>query len=258
MRIIRQLVLALGILGCTVFSLGLAASIANPGFVEEIAKDIIRHEVEKRVHEKVEALDGRFLSGKAGILVARYAEQSNLARGLLAAQVPARVAAVIAEMRNLSCECRKHIEANIREGFEWDIADASAAQERLTALIRTKYMDTASQVTREFRIFTATNALVFALLIVAVLVKRKAGAHLLPAAFVLLAAASLTAYCYLFNQDWLHTLVFSDYMGWGYVAWLGIAFGFLADIIFNAGRVTVQVLNAIFNIVGSALQFSPC
>ncbi len=229
----------------------------KPGFVEQIAKTVIRYEVEKKVQEKVEAIDS-FLAKKAGALSKGYANEITQTKGLLVQQLPARLAEVIGEMQNLDCECRNKIETSIRAGFEWRITSTSAAQERLTTLIRTKYMETASQLTREFRIFTGTNALVFALLIVAVLIKRQAGLHLLPSALVLLIAASISAYLYLFNQNWLHTLVFSDYVGLAYVGYLVGTFALLSDIIFNRARVTTELLNVVLNTVGSAIQVAPC
>lgn len=103
----------------------------------------------------------------------------------------------------------------------------SQAQQRLTTLIRSEYMETANQLTREFRIFTGTNAVVFALLIVAVVVRPQARLQLVPVALVLMIAAVVTAYLYLFNQNWLHTLVFSDYVAFAYLGYLGISFAFL-------------------------------
>ena len=119
-------------------------------------------------------------------------------------------------------------------------------------------METAAHLTREFRIFTATNALVFGLLILAVLLKRQAGLLLLPSAIVLLVAASITAYLYLFNQNWLHTLVFSDYVGFAYVGYLAVVFAFLCDIIFNRGRITARLLSRLLEAVGSTVQVVPC
>lgn len=103
-------------------------------------------------------------------------------------------------MQNRDCTCRKMIEANIRDGFDWQITSAAAAQERLTIPIRTQCMDTSAQLTREFRIFTRRNAMGFLLLLVAVLARPRADLLLLPSALVLLAAASITACLYLFNQ----------------------------------------------------------
>lgn len=258
MLVARRSALSIGALGFVFFALAFLASIVSPGFVEQVAKDVIRYEVEKKVHEKVEAIDSPFLSKKAAVFAKTYADDIAQTKRLLAQQLPARIAEVVGEMRNLDCECRKKVEKNIREGFEWRITNAAVAQERLTVLIRSKYMETASQLTREFRIFTGTNAVVFALLLVAVLVKRQAGLHLLPSAFVLLLAAVVTAYLYLFNQNWLHTLVFSDFVGLGYIAYLGGVFALLCDIIFNRARVTVEVLNALLDAAGSAIQVVPC
>lgn len=254
----RISLLFLGIIGCLIFSAAFVISLVSPGFVEQVAKDLIRYQVEKKVHEKLDSLDSNILVKKAERFAKGHADEIALAKRQLAEQLPARIADVIAEMRNLDCECRNKIETSIREGFEWRIASASQVQARLTTLIRTKYMETAAHLTREFRIFTATNAVVFAILILAVLVKPKAGLLLVPSAALLLVAASITAYLYLFNQNWLHTLVFSDYVGFAYVGYLTVVFAFLCDIIFNCGRVTAKLLSRLLEAVGSGIQVLPC
>jgi hypothetical protein len=61
---------------------------------------------------------------------------------------------------------------------------------------------------------------------------------------VLLAVATLVcAYLYVFEQDWLLTLIHGDYLGFAYTAWLGVVFLLLCDIALNRGRITVQILN---------------
>lgn len=258
MRLVRRIVLVVGSIGCTLFTLALLSSVLSPGIVEKVAKGIIRHEVEKRINETVDALDSSFLVKKAEALSSGHAVDIAKTKRLLAQQLPARLASTIAEMQDLDCECRKSIETFIDRGFENQIASDSAIQNRLTILIRSRYTEVAAQIVREFRIFTGTNALVFVLLIVAVLAKRQANLHLLPAAVVLLAAASVTAYLYLFNQDWLHTLVFSDYVGLGYVGYLGGVFALLCDILFNRARVTANVLSSALSSVGCAFEVLPC
>lgn len=258
MSTIRTFLLLFGVIGTLLFSVAFVTSTLSPGYVEELAKDIIRRQVESKVHEKIESLDAKFLSGKAGNLIRSHSEEIAIVKRQLEEKVPERIASVIAEMRNLDCECRSKIESNLRAGFEWQIAMASQANERLTMLIRTKYMETTEKLTQEFRIFTATNALVFALLSIAAFIKRGASIHLLPAALVLVVAASITAYLYIFNQNWLHTIVFSDYTGFTYVAYLSIVFAFFCDILFNRARITSRFLNVTFDIAGSSLQVVPC
>lgn len=242
MSALRAVLLIVSAAGSLLFGAAFLTSLANPGYVENIAKDIIRHEVEKRVHEKVDALDEKFLAGKAGVLVQKHAEEAEQARRQIREKVPERIAAVIAEMRNLDCECRKKIAIHSRAGLEWTIARAAQAQERLTSLIRSQYMEVAARLTCEFRIFTGANALVFALLGVAAWLRRGAGWHLVPAALVLVAAAGATGYLYLFQQNWLHTVLFSDYVGWAYFAYLGAVFALLGDVVLNRARVTVGLL----------------
>lgn len=236
------------------FGAAFFTSLLNAGYVEEIAKDIIRRQVEKKVHEKIDALDEKFLSTKAGALIKKHIEEVETARRQLKEKLPERIAAVIAEMRNLDCECRKKIENHFREGFESQIVRASQAQERLTSLIRAKYMETAEKLTREFRIFTGTNALIFALLGISAFLKQGAGRHLVPPALVLVVASTVTGYLYLFNQNWLHTILFSDYVGFTYILYLSVVFAFLCDISFNRARVTTQMLTSI----GSNIQVLPC
>ena len=255
---IRGLLLAVGVIGALFFGTGLMTSFLNPGYVEEVAKDLIRTQVEKKTREKIGAIDSRFLAGKAAAFIKKEREEIELAKQQLTAKVPEKVAAVIAEMRNLNCECRRKIEQRTREGFEWKILAATAAQEQLTSLIRTKYMETAEKLTREFRIFTGTNTIVFALLAFAAWFKRGAGMFLIAPAIVLVVAASLTGYMYLFNQNWLHTIVFSNYLGLAYAGYMMIVFALLCDLLFNRARVTVTLLNITYRVIGSAMHAVPC
>ncbi len=256
--VIRKFLLVLSIAGGSLFGLMFAASALNPGYVEKVAKELIRLQIEKKIHEKVESLDAKFLSSKAAGWLKQHDDEIALIRQKLNEKLPEKIAVIIAEMQNLDCECRKKVEKNIRSIFEQRISNAAEIQERLTALIRTQYMETSEKLTLEFRIFTATNALVFLFLGVAVLIKRDAGLHLLPIAVVLLVAALLVGYLYLFNQNWLHTIVFGDYVGFAFVGYLAVAFAFLCDALFNRARITTRLLNILFNVVGSSLQAVPC
>ncbi len=66
------------------------------------------------------------------------------------------------------------------------------------------------------------------------------------------------SYFYIFEQNWLLTIIHSSYLGFAYLTWLGIVFLFLCDIVFNRARITTEILNAFFNAIGSALSVVPC
>lgn len=102
-----------------------------------------------------------------------------------------------------------------------------------------------------------SDALRFMLPGVAPPVCRRAHAHLLPATTVLLPTTAVVAGLYLFQQNWLHTIVFGDYVGWGYFAYLGIVGVLLGDLLLNRGRVNARIVSSIGGISGSG-ALAPC
>jgi hypothetical protein len=257
MTFLRHAVLALGIAGGLLFGLAFALSFAKPIIIEQAAKEIIRRQIEVRTHEKIEALDAGFLGQKAEGFMGNYAEQIDAAKQRLAERLPERVAGVVEAMLDPGCACRKQIASGIQAGFNGHLAILSQLQDRLTAFIQEKYRETAARLLREFRIFTGTNALVFGLLAFAVLSMRQAGLHLLPSAVVLLLAASTTAYLYLFQQNWLRTLVFGDYAGFAYAGYLGVVFACFSDIFLNRARATAWILNRVLDVLDFAIEVAP-
>lgn len=128
--------------------------------------------------------------------------------------------------------------------------------ESLGSLIRTQYMNTAEKITREFRIFTGVNLTISLALIAAVLLRPRANVHLIPAASAIVLAGAVTAWAYLFKQDWLATIVFGSYVGWWYVAYLACMLALLGDVLLNRARVTVGVMRVMGN--GAEGAVAPC
>ena len=108
------------------------------------------------------------------------------------------------------------------------------------------------------RIFLGSNSVLFLLVVVLAFLKPRAAVQLYLPAVVLIFSTVVSAAIYLFGQNWLFTIIYNDYVGFGYVACVGVLFGFLCDIAFNKARVTTEILNAIFQAVGSAAQAVPC
>ena len=83
---------------------------------------------------------------------------------------------------------------------------------------------------------------------------RRPGARLqlLPATATLLLATLATSGMYLFGQDWLHTIVFGDYMGWALLGYIALVYAWLCDLLFNRAQLTAHLLSS----AGGAV--SPC
>ncbi|HYO76390.1 MAG TPA: hypothetical protein VE010_08005 [Thermoanaerobaculia bacterium] len=218
----------------------------------------MRREVEARVQKRIATLSESWLAERAWRLAGRNDRATAEAKRKLSENLPQKIAAVVAEMQESDCECRKFVADAASTFLKVELFSRTAVSQTLGRLIRTKYAEVVDALLREFRIFTAANALMFLLLGVTTHFRRRAGLQLLLPAIVLIGAATLVGTLYLFGQDWLHTILFSDYVGLGYFAYLAAAIVLLLDVVFNHARVTTEILNALFNILGVAIQAVPC
>jgi hypothetical protein len=92
------------------------------------------------------------------------------------------------------------------------------------------------ELLRDLRVFTGTNAVLFLL---AFFVAGSRWAHrrlLLVLSASLVGAALLGTWFYLFQQDWLHTLIYANYVGTAYVVWVGLLLLAELDVLLNKGR----------------------
>ncbi|KRC26936.1 hypothetical protein [Acidovorax sp. Root217] len=236
----RPLVFAIALVGGLFFGALFAVSLARPAWVEQTARTMIRAQIEKRTGEKIAALDARFLDGKARALLQEREREIAAVRRALTDGLPARIAAIAAEMGIPECECRKRTS----ERMALKLGTLQQMQTQLSDLIRTQYLETAGQLLRELRIFSGANALAFALLGIAALRKPAARLQLLPAAATLLLATAAASGVYLFGQNWLHTIVFGDYVGWALLGYIALVYAWLCDLLFNRAQVTAHLLSS--------------
>lgn len=124
--------------------------------------------------------------------------------------------------------------------------------------MKKKYMEVATELQRDIRIFTGSNTIVFLLLLLISYLKPKAVNHLFLPGVLLLTATLISSFFYIFEQNWLFTIIYNNYPGFAYLGYVGIVFLFLCDIVFNRARVTTEILNGILNVIGSAASVSPC
>jgi len=107
------------------------------------------------------------------------------------------------------------------------------------------YMFVMQKVLDDFKIFTGSNFFVLTLLLFLLYLKPSNTKRLEILAGLMLVSVLISSYFYIFNQNWFFTLIFDSYVGFGYLVYVGIVFGFLVDIGFNKARITEALLNAI-------------
>jgi len=254
----RRILLVVSFLGILLFGGAFALSFVSPLLIERAAREVVRIEVEHRVGEEIDSLSNSRIAGIAQR--ALQSTEADIARTqrALRDEVPLKVADVAASMLDADCECRKRLREYARNADTDRVSSLSQVRGQLVVLIESSYASVASNLMREFRIFTASNAIAFALLAFMLLIRSGATLQLVLTAIVLIGAVVVTGGLYLFNQNWLHTIVFGQYVGLGYALYLAGVALLLADVAFNRARVTTRLVNMAFQAVGAAITAVPC
>ena len=253
---------SIGIIGAAIFITFFAFTYSFPGWVETFAADYIESEAQERIDASIDAIrppeSESALARLAQSMYEKNEAQIEQNKTNLKNKVHEQWAAALAAIRDLDCECREKWEDWFESGFNTNIALLQAANEQISNFIHSAYMDVATELKQDVRIFTASNAAVFILLLLVSFLKPQAMTHLFLPGVLLAVSTLICSYFYIFEQNWLLTIIHSSYLGFAYLTWLGVVFLFLCDIVFNRGRVTTKILNAIFNAVGSAFSVVPC
>ena len=256
--IVRRVVLAIALLGTIAFGATFVMTWTHPLVLEQGLREVARIEVERRVGAKVDSLaDGRIADLARGALAKVDADIARK-EDELRRDVPGQVARVIADMMDADCECRRRLETRLHLGTEADIGRLGGVRDRLVGLIEDSYALVAAGLKRDARIVLGTNAMAFLAIGVLAYFKRRGGIHLLLPTAIVLLAVGITLYGYLFNQDWLHTLIYADFTGFAYVAWFAFVLGALSDIAFNRGRICAEIISAVLHALGHAFTVAPC
>lgn len=248
---LRRILLSLSFFGVLLFGGALVLSFLNPLLVERGAREVVRIEVERNVGARIDSLSQSRIAGFARRTLENTDGDIERSQRAIRNEVPNKVAAVMAAMLASDCECRKRLGEYIKHAESTHLSSLTQVRERLASLIESAYASVTGNLIREFRIFAASNAVAFALLGAITLIRKNAVLQLALAAVVLVGAVIVTGSVYLFNQNWLHTIVFGQYVGLAYCFYLtGIA-ALLADVLFNRARVTTQLVNLILGMAGS-------
>lgn len=259
-NIVRQTNIWLTTTGVAVFGALLLFVHVTPERFDRAVGDVVVSEVGDRLHSALPGLLGQ--SDARGSLMDDVAARLP---GQLGERVSAQVSAMEFLQRSDAEEIARRILAGVCKCQGADappdlgplltraLADTQTELARTEQRIRTfasgEYNAALSELRRDVGIFAGT---VFALFLAALalgIFKGHASVHLLPVSLVLTLATLLTGYWYVFGQDWIMTVVLSDYWGMAYpvLAWLVAAF--LLDIALLRARITTFLFSALGAVV---------
>lgn len=247
-----------GLLGLLLFASAFGLTFGVPEWVEQSAKGFIQHKITEEVKEKITPLSESSVAEKAKSLADKLGFQQSQLKKDLENNLPEKIASVLASMCGYDCEKKKQLTKDIKDSYLNKINHLQLGQFNLSQMVKGKYVEIVGNLKTDLRIFTFSNALMFGFLLLISLFKPQAIRHLYVPGALLLTATLISVSIYLFGQDWFYTIVYNDYMGWAYLVYLGIIFGFLMDIVLNKGKVTTEVFNFIGHALSGIGSISPC
>jgi len=244
-----------GIAGALLFATFFALTFHRPEWVEDFAAEYLEARVAEKLDDKIDALrepaGGDALSRYAAQLYRQNETQISGLRDLLKSEVSRQLEICIPQIRELSAEQRARIARWVEEGATLSVGSLTLDNSRLVAIIQSGYLAVVADLQRDIRIFAASNAAAFLLLVLVSMLRPGHTRALFVPGVLLGVSTLLCASLYVFEQNWLLTIIHGDYLGFAYTAWLGVVFLLLCDIWLNRARVTMRIGESIGSAAGS-------
>jgi hypothetical protein len=248
----------IGIFGVILFGLSFSVTYLSPEKVEESAKDFVKNHIEKEVRSKQQAISESTAVKSALNIAARLGLEKELIQANLDNNLPEKIASILASMCGYDCEKKKALAQSITSGYMERIKSIQIADSTLIDIVKGKYLEIVSNLKLDLRTFLGSNLVMFLILLALSFAKPKAIAHLFLPGLLLFAATIISSSIYIFGQNWFYTILYNDYMGYGYLGYIAVIFGVLIDIALNKAKVTTEIINGLANAVGSAFSVAPC
>lgn len=249
---LRKILLAMSVIGLLASGSGLILVVAGADELEETAKAEVVPRVEAKIRDlmTIEPSEG---DGKLAAIRNKLAEKAREAADrMLGADFPERIRTQIEEY----CVCRMteselqetilrydEARASLKMKFEAALGGKLSAlkfeEGMLRALVGGYYVDTVHGLQRELKIFFGLNLVLFALVGAISFAGAPSRGLLLPAG-ALFVGTVWAGYLFIFNQNWLATIVFNNWTGYGHLVLVGIIFVYLLYM----ARLTIRARRA--------------
>jgi hypothetical protein len=242
----KRALLVINAVGACLFGLVLAGLTLAPGHAERALRDEATKRVVARVVQQYPALAAAPWTRKLGRALESERERMRASDQSLTAASSEQLYQQLRSLCRYDCDddtahmraARAMTEQTVR-GLIPERALPSLAS--LRSFGAGHYRVLMSELIGDLRSFAGSNC---ALFLVATLAawRSSSGWRALALSGILAASALVASSFYLFRQNWLQTLLLSDFVGYGYVVWVMLMAAVLSDIAFNGGRIFSRVV----------------
>lgn len=226
--------------------------------IEDSAKAFVKSQIEKEIRAKQKLISESAVTDAVLNLAAELGFEKEKIQADLDNNLPEKIAGIIASMCGYDCENKKALAQSISSGYLERIKNIRVAEQTLSDIVKGTYLEILSNLKRDLRIFLISNLTMFFIILVVSFLKPSNVQHLFLPGTLLALATMIAASLYIFGQDWFYTILYNDYMGFGYLVYVGVIFGILMDISLNKAKVTTEIINGIANAFGSAFSVVAC
>lgn len=230
-------------LGTALFATLLILLVAMPKTYERTALGFAKTEVTRALQEQFE---GSTAAQGLEKLSDRLRLRKQTLRDTAQGDLPEMVGTVIANY----CRCTPASQARtdaaaaaVRAGLKASAAHMGLAQTRVTEMIKGRYDSTIAGLRRDLMIFLGTNLAAFMLIGAASFARTSRRTLIIYPALLLGLTVVVCSGFYLLNTDWFYTLLFQNFIGFGYSIWIAVLFALLIDIVLNYARITLRILS---------------
>jgi len=250
-RHLEQILKTVLIVGSLLFGGIFIYSFTSPQAIEKDATKFIKYEIKKTLNLKINSL-------KSKKIVKKLYDKNAQKIEILKTNLNKIITSIVSTMQDFNCKCRKKYAKIVAKGVKFKISILKGLNQKLKEFIKFKYMNISQNLIKDFRIFSGSNFFIFLLLLIILYKKPQANLQITLVAGLLVVSVIISSYFYIFEQNWFYTIIYNDYIGFFYLAYVGTLFLLLCDIVFNKARVTTEIVNTIFNAIGSSLQAVSC
>lgn len=217
----------------------------------------VQQETEAALADVAASSSAEEIASIAGVFSKRLESEIDALRRSTESGAPELIAEILAAACRLDCERKEAADEKIRGVFNSLIDRYGVALERARSMVVGEYDRVMNELRADLLIFSASTFAAFCAAFLLALHRGAASVHLFPLSITLTLATALAIFWYIFGQDWVLSIIFSDYWGWSYATLLGVLWILLADIAINRARITTEIINAIGQSFGS-FSVSPC
>ena len=233
----------IALIGIALFATLLAVLVFMPKTYERTALGFAKTEVTRAMQAR---FDGSTVTQGFEKLSTRLGVRQDTLNTAAQGDLPKIVGAVIANYYKCTPATQSQTNAAaaaVSARITAQAASLGIAQTRVTEMIKGRYDSTIQGLRHDLMIFLGTNLATFMIIGLASFASTSRRTLIIYPALLLSLTVITCCGFYLFNTDWFYTLLFQNFIGFGYSIWIAALFTWLLDIVLNRAHVTLKILS---------------